>query len=87
MTLGGTLIYVGERLADIDFVSRALGITTLNAYTRVDAQSDFPTQPALPALPGQREPARCDVYGGSRIPSPWSVDPRWSEVRHIFLIT
>ena len=26
VTLGGTLIYVGERLADIDFVSRALGI-------------------------------------------------------------
>jgi vitamin B12 transporter len=36
VTLGATLNYVGERLADVDFVSRALGITELEAFTRLD---------------------------------------------------
>ena len=45
VTLGGTLLYVGERLADIDFISRALDITTLDAYTRVDARATFRLSP------------------------------------------
>ncbi len=45
VTLGGTLIYVGERLADIDFVSRALDITHLEDYTRVDARAQFRLSP------------------------------------------
>jgi outer membrane receptor protein involved in Fe transport len=45
LTLGGTLIYVGKRLADIDFVSRALDITHLDAYTRVDARVQYHVSP------------------------------------------
>ena len=36
VTLAATLNYVGERLADVDFVSRALGIIQLEAFTRLD---------------------------------------------------
>jgi outer membrane receptor protein involved in Fe transport len=45
VTFGGTVLYVGERLADVDFVSRALDITHLEAYTRVDIRGHFRISP------------------------------------------
>ncbi len=36
LTLGGTFLFVGERRAEADFISLALGLTTNEAYSRFD---------------------------------------------------
>ena len=39
VTLGGTFLFVGERRAEADFVSLALGLTTIDGYSRFDFRS------------------------------------------------
>ena len=39
VSVGATLLFVGERRADRDFVSLALGLTTVDAYTRFDLRT------------------------------------------------
>ena len=39
VSLGGTLLYVGERRGEADFVTLALGLTTSEAYTRFDVRA------------------------------------------------
>ena len=39
VTLGGTFLFASERRAEADFVSLALGLTTIEAYSRFDFRS------------------------------------------------